>query len=191
MLGCGEKEGEKSAQLGEKWKQEENHHLCETVCACVHAHLVIHVAAIITPTPDHPWRTPTTPFMSMCVCVRAIKADGSLCYHINYITVTSAMLFSGWRTMPELFYTNNTPATALEPADFLQHLHLHGVTDAQFEVTEGNTDGWLVACFQTSLNLAFCKCLFLFFSFFLRNLSGHLLLIDRNKSDFFVICIIT
>lgn len=97
----------------------------------------------------------------MCVCVRAIKADGSLYYHINNNTVTSAMLFSRWRTMPELFYTNNTPATALEPAKFLQQLHLHGVTDAQFEVTEGNTDGWLVACFQTLLNLAFCKCLFI------------------------------
>lgn len=111
------------------------------MCACVCALVVIHVAAIITPTPDHPWRTPTTPFMSMCVCVRAIKADGSLYYHINYITSTSAMLFSRWRTMPELFYTNNTPATALEP--------LHGVTDAQFEVTEGK-------------NLAFCKRLFIF-----------------------------
>lgn len=137
---------------------------CVRVCVC--ALLVIHVAAIITPTPDHPWRTPTTPFMSMCVCVRVIKVDGSLYYHISYITVNSAMLFSRWRTMPELFYTNNTPATALKPAKFLQQLHLHDVTDAQFEVTEGNTDSWLVACFQTLLNLAFCKCLFIFFVFF-------------------------
>lgn len=44
------------------------------------------------PNPGHPWRTPTTPFMSMCVCVRATEADGSLYYHINYITVTLAII---------------------------------------------------------------------------------------------------
>lgn len=117
----------------------------ETEIVCVL--IVIHVAAIISPTPGHPWRTPTTPFMSTCVCVRAIKAAGCLYYYINYITVALTILFSTWRTMHELIYTIIKPVTALEPAEFFQHLHWHGVTDAQFEVIEGNTDSWLLACF--------------------------------------------
>lgn len=126
---------------------------------CVCTLIVIHVAAIITPTPGHPWRTPTTPFMSMCVCVRATEADGSLYYYINYIIVTLAVLFNK-RTMHELIYTIITLVTALEPAKVLQHPHWHGVTDAQYRRL-------VVACFQTSLNLVFCS-----FFFSLRNSSA-------------------
>ena len=107
--------------------------------------------------------------MSVCVCVRAIEADGRLYYNMSYITVTWTILVSTCRTMHEGIYSVITPVTALQPAEFLQHLPWDGVTEAKFEIIEGNTDGWLDACFQTSLNWYLANVSFFFSS---RNLSA-------------------
>lgn len=51
-----------------------------------------------------------------------------------------------------LIYTIISPVIALEPAEFLQYLHRHGVSDAQFEVFKGKIRVGCCLCSDLSMH---------------------------------------